>query len=227
MTESRIVDLTHQLRSGISIYPGDAAFTCRPHLTIQEHQCAVTSLTLGSHTGTHIDAPSHFILGGKSIDQIPLSSLIGDALIVHVDQKGNRGRISWDDIKMAVEENLGVRKILLIRTGWDKHWGTETYFEHPYLTKDAAERIVASGVRVLGVDTLSPDETPYNGVGGDLGFGVHEVLLGAEVLIVENLTNLQELSSLGEFVVNLVPLNIAGCDGSPIRAFAQQKRQGS
>ncbi|KAF8870881.1 hypothetical protein BD779DRAFT_1578461 [Infundibulicybe gibba] len=122
---------------------------------------------MGSHTGTHIDAPSHFIPGGKTIDQIPLSLLIGPALVINLTHKKRRNDY-------------------------------------------AALEVLARGVRVLGTDTLSPDETPYGGCGGESGFG------GG--IIAENLTNLEGLAD--GMRVYLLPLNLEGCDGSPVRAYA-------
>ena len=114
---------------------------------------------------------------------------------------------------------------LVLYTGWSKKWASAEYFAHPYLTRDAAEGIVARGVKILGVDTLSPDETPEGEVSkGD--FGVHETVLGKGRLIVENLANVDALLGEGrdasdEWAVSFVPLYLGGAeDGSPVRAFA-------
>jgi len=126
--------------------------------------------------------------------------------------------IKWDDIQdyaPQMQENV----ILLLYTGWSRYWGTQKYYEHPYLSRDAAKRVLESGVRVLGLDTLNPDETPYNGVGGSHGFGVHQEILGAGGVIAENLTNLQAICD-GRYMIALIPLNLVGSDGSPVRALA-------
>jgi len=126
--------------------------------------------------------------------------------------------IEWGDIReYAPQMREGV--ILLLYTGWSQYWGTPKYYDHPYLSREAAKRILESGVRVLGVDALSPDETPYNGVDGTHGFGVHQEILGAGGVIAENLTNLQALGE-GQNMIALVPLNLVGSDGSPVRALA-------
>ncbi|TCD66662.1 hypothetical protein EIP91_001080 [Steccherinum ochraceum] len=112
--------------------------------------------------------------------------------------------------------------MVLIRTGWDRHWGTDAYFEHPYLSKEAAERMLATGITLIGVDTLSPDETLLPTVAvpePQFDFSVHNVVLGAGCLIAENLTNLGQILH-GQWVVSMLPLKLYGCDGSPIRACA-------
>jgi len=178
----------------------------------------VHRLSLGTHTGTHIDAPSHFIPSGKPIGEIPLSELVSrHAVIVNLSKKGlgSRQKITWEEDLEPYGEKMSGDKVLVIYTGWsDRFWGTQEYFDHPYLTQEAAEKVVEKGVRVLAVDTASPD--------GDDGFGVHETVLGMGGVIVENLANVNEiLDGDSEWMVSFVPLYLGGEeDGSPIRAFA-------
>ena len=215
------IDLTHPLiDSAVQLYPGDPPYTCRPHATVVKDGYSVHEISLSSHTGTHIDAPSHFIAEGKTIDQIPLSTLMGPAVVVNLTHKqlSQRQMIEWNDIQeYALQMKEGV--ILLLYTGWSQYWGTPKYYEHPYLSREAAKRVLDSGVRVIGVDTLNPDETSYNGIDNSHGFGVHEEILGAGGIIAENLTNLQALGD-GPNMIALIPLSLARCDGSPVRAFA-------
>lgn len=164
--------------------------------------------------GTHVDAPYHFFADGKKIHEIPLSTFIGNVLVIDLTSKGAREVITWEDLApYASKMHEGI--IVLLYTNWSAHWKTPKYYDHPFL----AQGILASGVRVLGVDMLSPDETRTDGSMGELGFATHEVILGAGGVIAENLTNLSAI--LGkDAVVSLIPLNIRGCDGSPIRAYA-------
>ncbi|CCM02961.1 uncharacterized protein FIBRA_05076 [Fibroporia radiculosa] len=186
----------------------------------------VQSLSLGSHTGTHIDAPSHFVASGKCVDEVPLRQFIGPALVIDVSGKANREKITWADLA-PFEEEMRHRAaqddglILLLYTGWAKHWGTATYFDHPFIVHDAAVKMVEAGIRTIGVDTLSPDET-FLDPEMHSSFDAHHVLLGAGCVIAENLTSVERLLG-GEWVVNLVPLKIGGCDGSPVRAFAYRR----
>ncbi|KDR67621.1 hypothetical protein GALMADRAFT_257846 [Galerina marginata CBS 339.88] len=202
---------------------------------------------MGTHTGTHIDAPYHFFPDGRKIDQIPLNEFIGEAVVIDLshglippDAHGNqarrklkeRYRITWDDLE-PFSHGIQPGCILLINTGWSKaYYQTATYFHHPYIAPEVASILLWQGVRVVGVDTLSPDETLWPGVEcGDDEFGFHETFLQAGGLIAENLTNLEELveakvNSVEEkWIVNLVPLNLAGADGSPVRAFAYNTKR--
>lgn len=211
-------DLSHKLTPNVQIYPGDPPFTCHSHASLEKDGYNVKAISMGSHTGTHIDAPAHFFADGKTIDQLSLSSLVGPALVVDATHKLAREIITWDDLD-PYSDRMKEGTILLIRTGWSKHWCTPKYYDHPYLDRDAIKRVLATGIRVVGVDTLNPDETPFNGVGGLHGFGVHETILGAGGVIAENLTNLEAIDGPG-YTVSLVPLNMDGSDGSPVRAYA-------
>src|SRR3712207_1704668 len=103
-------------------------------------------------------------------------------------------------------------------TGWDEHWGTDAYFDHPYLSGDAAARVVAAGVRTVGLDALSLDETVVGGAPTD-GFAAHLEVLGAGGVIVENLRGLGAVPQVDP-VVSVLPLRLAGADGAPVRAVA-------
>lgn len=214
-----LYDLTQNLDEDTQIYPGDPAFLCHSVANVKEHGYNVTSLSLGSHTGTHIDAPSHFVEFGKTVDRLDLSMLVGSAVVLDLTVKNARERITWDDIISDPDFLTLVRDrhIVLIRTGWSHHWKTKTYLDHPFLDRSAAINLMELGVRVLGVDTLSPDQTMTDGSEGD--FGVHESILGAGGAIVENLTGLQFLPSK-TVQVSFLPLKLTGIDGSPIRAVA-------
>jgi len=210
------------LEPGMQTYPGDPAFTSSCVASIENDGYAVRALALGSHTGTHVDAPSHFIPGGSTIVQIPLSTFIGRALVSDMSHKAPREAITWADLAQHAPQ-MEAGTILLLCTGWARYWGTDRYLEHPFLERAAAERIMATGVRVVGIDALSPDETRLDGTGS---FGAHEVILGAGGVIAENLINLEALldgaAADSNYVLHLVPLKIDGSDGSPVRAFASK-----
>ncbi|KAF9075578.1 putative cyclase [Rhodocollybia butyracea] len=220
MESLSIIDLTHTLDPDkMSIYPGDPLLACCPVTTIPQDGYAVNSLSLGTHTGTHIDAPSHFIANGTTIDQIALDMLVArPALVVDLTYKKPETKISWDSDLAKYKERMKEGVILLLYTGWSAYWATPAYMDYPYLDKHAAEQILLTGVKVIGLDTLSPDQ-----IDGDEGYGVHEVILGTGGLIVENLTNLKALAELqqeeGATMVSIVPLTLKDCDGSPVRAF--------
>ncbi|KAL0072630.1 hypothetical protein AAF712_000393 [Marasmius tenuissimus] len=214
---SEPIDLSHKLDvSKITIYPGDPTFSCTPFCTVEKDGYSVHSISLGSHTGTHLDAPSHWFQDRKTVDEIPLGMLIGKARVIDLTTKTKSDKITWDgDLQHHFSELQSSWSIVVLKTGWAKHWGTDEYISYPYIEKRAAEELVKRGVTVLGVDTLSPDA-----IEGPEGYGVHEVFLGAGNVLVENL-NLTDLSDKDEeLLVSFIPLNLAGNDGSPIRACA-------
>lgn len=213
----RVVDLSHPVDTGMPVYPGDPPVRLRPAATLQDHGYDVLHVEMGSHSGTHVDAPSHFIADGAGIDELPLELFLGPASVIDVRGKAAREPISWADLAPR-EAELAPGRIVVLHTGWDDQWGTDAYVDHPFLTGDAARRLVAAGVRTLAVDTLSPDETVPGGSGAG-GFAVHEVVLGAGGVIVENLRGLAEVT-WPDPVLSVLPLRLAGGDGAPVRAVA-------
>jgi len=217
----QLYDLNHPLNTQTPVYPGDPSYSAKPVATIAAHGYEVHILSFGSHTGTHLDAPSHFITNGLTIDQIPLSQLIGRAVIIDVsDNMQPKQKIGWSAFE-PYEKDIKPGVIVLVCTGWSEKWGKKEYFDHPYLTKDVGEELVSRGVRFVGVDTLNPDETALEGE-TENGFGFHEVVLGAGAIIAENLTNLKSLVGLPNLFVSILPLKLEGVDGSPARAIAWQ-----
>lgn len=204
-------DLSHPLHTGMQVYPGDPGVDLLPALELARDGAAVTALHLGSHTGTHVDAPAHTVAAGRTMDRVGLDELVGDALIIRVPGLGDRATIGVDDLGELPER---VPSIVVVDTGWAAHFGTERALRHPALGVDAARLLVDRGMHVLGVDTLSPDPTD---AAGTTDFPVHEVVLGGDGLIVENLTGLEGLPA--HVRIGVFPLRLAG-DGAPARAVA-------
>jgi kynurenine formamidase len=212
-----VVDLSHPLLDGMPVYPGDPVARIGPATTIDEHGYNVLHVSIGSQTGTHVDAPFHFLADGARIDELPLQLFLAPAVIVDVRGRAPHAAITWADLAPAADR-LGPGRMLLLHTGWDAHWGTDAYFDHPFLDGDAAERVVAAGVRTIGLDALSLDETVPGGEPA-AGFPAHMAVLGAGGVIVENLRGLDAVRS-AEPVVSVLPLRLAGADGAPVRAVA-------
>jgi len=212
-----IVDLSHPLDDETPVYPGDPVARFEPATAIREHGYNVLHVRMGSQTGTHVDAPFHFLEDGARIDDLPLDLFLGPAVVVDVRGRAPRTALTWADLA-PVADRLAPGRMLLLHTGWDAHWGTDAYFDHPYLDGDAAERVVAAGVRTVGLDALSLDETVLDGEPSG-GFAAHFAVLGAGGVIVENLRNLAAVAS-AEPVVSVLPLKLAGADGAPVRAVA-------
>jgi kynurenine formamidase len=129
-----------------------------------------------------------------------------------------RAPIGWAELA-GCAPLLRPGAVLVLHTGWSEYFGSRDYLAHPWLTPEAAGQIVASGVRALAVDALSPDPTPADGEPtGPLP--AHQILLGAGGVIVENLTNVAAIAELVDPVISFFPLALAGADGAPVRAVA-------
>lgn len=217
-----IIDLTHPLISEqVPACHGHPCYRASLSCSLAAGDGAnVHTMTLGTHTGTHLDAPYHFFTDGATVDRLDLALLAAaPAVIADVRHRGAHERITWDDLSDAAEDarRLGAR-VLLVCTGWSRNWTRPNYSDHPFVDPDAARRLVDRGIKVLGLDTLSPDEVTPGREGAD----VHRVVLGSGGVIVENLARLDGLVAMGwkAVTVSLLPLSLDGCDGSPLRAVA-------
>jgi len=205
-------DLSHPIETGMQTFPGDPDVSVEAVATAAADGYRVSELRLGTHSGTHIDAPSHVGLEG-SIDGFGIDRFVFDARVVDCTASDAREPIG----PSALPDDDGGEMVVL-ETGWDAFWGTDRYRDHPYLSPDAADRCVEAGWSV-GLDTLNPDPTPSQNATPDEPEGVpaHRRLLGNDLFIVENLRNLE---GLGRCRLFAVPLSIVEGDGSPVRAFA-------
>lgn len=208
-------DCTHALDADATVYPGDPTVERTPHATHEADGYRVTELHLGSHSGTHIDAPCHTESDGRTLDSFPVETFVFDALLVDCQEKSTRERIERADLPKPTDNDL-----LVFHTGWDAHWGTETYFDHPYLTDETA-RWCADHNYHVAIDALNVDPTPTENATNDEPEGIpaHHELLGTNHLIVENLTNLDGLPE--RFTLSAFPLSIESADGAPVRAVAE------
>ncbi|KAI0688453.1 putative cyclase [Cytidiella melzeri] len=219
-----IIDLTHPLVSlEVPACDGHATYAahCISHIS-RGDAATFHSLTIGTHTGTHIDAPYHFDKDGVTVDKLDLSLLTAaPAIVADLTLKKAHEPITWKDME-KYESTLREGVVLLLCTGWSRKWGDSSYREHPFLEVEAAKKIMEKGVKVIGVETLSPDEITEE---GDTGL-VHKVFLRDGGIIVENLRGLERLLEVdvpGRLRVSLLPLRLVDCDGSPIRAVAWQE----
>jgi kynurenine formamidase len=203
-----IYDLTRTLAEGIPVYPGDPQVRID---VIATPPWQVSALHLGSHSGTHIDAPSHYIAGGRSIDTFAPDRFIAPGMVVDA-----RGYAADAPIGAAVLDGYDLQPgmIVVIRTGWEAFWQDARYFQHPYLSVDLAHALVERRVSLVAIDALNVDSTP----GG--GESAHAVLLGADLLIAENLCNLDALICGQAYMFAIVPLLLHAADGAPARALA-------
>jgi arylformamidase len=211
------LDLSHSIVDGMITYPGlpgpiicdfmsRAASRGRYGPGVEFH---IGKIEMVANTGTYLDSPFHRYADGKDLSALPLESL-ADLDAVLVDARGSSGGIGAE-----VFDRLEPRgKAVLVRTGWDVHWGTSRYLSgNPFLTADAAACLVERGARLVGIDSLNIDDIQ------DLDRPVHSTLLGAEIPIVEHLCNLGPLPRKG-FRFSAVPAKVVGFGTWPVRAFA-------
>ncbi|MDO5492300.1 MAG: cyclase family protein [Nesterenkonia sp.] len=212
-------DLTRPITDAMMVYPGDPEVRLEPALTLQDDGVAVARLSCGVQTGTHLDAPCHTVPGGRTVSEVGLEELCGPTLVLHLDA-GRDCLADVDDVRGALARagcgDAGDRlpPRVLLSFGWDTRFGTGEALRHPAVSGQAAELLWDTGMRVLGTDALSPDPT---GVQGADGFPVHDLVLGRDGLIVENLTRLRSLRP-GVHRVGMFPLPLHGVDGAPVRA---------
>jgi kynurenine formamidase len=205
----RVVDLSHPLDDRTPVVAGDPEVRIGPARSLERDGYRVSHLHLGSHSGTHLDAPSHVVEDGVGVDGLAMHLLVGPAVVVDLRDLGPREPVGWE--RLAAHARPG--RMLVLHTGWDRFWGSVRYEDHPFLDAEAAWELVARGVRTVGIDTPSIDET-----GGE-ALPAHEALLSAGGVVVENLTNLAAVDH-PEPVLSVLPLPLRGVDGSPVRAVA-------
>lgn len=212
-----LIDLSHTVEQGMITYKGLPAPIICDFLSREasrQYYDAETSFHIGqiemvANTGTYVDAPFHRYADGKDLSQLDLGSLAHlEGLLFHAEPA-----------KRAIDRSLFgdsdlQDKAVLIRTGWDRHWRSDRYFEgHPFLTREAAVHLKAAGARLVGIDSYNIDDT------NDGSRPVHTILLGAEIPIVEHLCNLDALPDDG-FRFYAVPVKVKDFGTFPVRAFA-------
>jgi kynurenine formamidase len=217
MVGGRIVDLSRRVDENTQVYPGDPEVRFEPATTIAADGVNVLSVHIGSHSGTHVDAPYHFVEDGERIDEMDPRLFFGPAVIMDVRGKGPRERITVEDLR-PYEGRLSEGVIAVVRTGWEEHYGTPRYYDHPFLDRRAAQLILDAGARTVAIDALNVDETVLEGPHPE-GYPAHHLLLGAGGAIAENLTNLAAID-FPDPLLSLLPVKLGGSDGAPVRAVA-------
>ena len=215
------IDLSVPVVTGMPVYPGDPAVEVSVALRAPRDGVNVLRLHMGSQSGTHVDAPYHVDDAWPRLDELPLDRFGGHAVVADVRGLPDRAPITPDLLAPALRQ-LRPGSLFLLATGWSAYWGTDHYLAHPWLTPEAAEALVAAGVRTVAVDALSVDPTPEPGdAAADSGLPAHRVLCGAGGVIAENLTGLDQVVGLPDVELFLFPLRLPGADGAPVRAVAR------
>lgn len=204
-----VVDLTRSITSGMPTYPGDPEVRIEPHATHESDGYRVSRVELGSHAGTHVDAPTHTEPDGATLGAFSLADLRFRAQVVDCRDAGANEPIEADALDGL---DLAAVGAVVFHTGWGDAWGTDRMTAHPYLAPETARRCADADVAVA-VDALSPDPT------GDGSVPAHRALVGAGLPIVENVCNLDALPERA-FELCVAPLAV-DLDGAPARVFAR------
>lgn len=209
------IDLTLTISKSIPSFPGSPTPQFISWSNLKEDGYNLELLFLSSHTGTHLDAPFHFIKNGIKIDQISLGRLMGKAILIKI-KKSKNSPITKSDIIQFEKKNGSIpdKSSVFFFTDWQKNLKKDNYFtENPGLALSAATYLAQKKTNLVGIDSPSID------LGKDESFSVHHVLSKNNILIVENLANLNKIKSK-EFDFTILPLKLKDATGSPVRAVA-------
>lgn len=217
MRITRLVDLSVPVGAATVVYPGDPKPKLTVHSTTARDGFNLLAVQMGSQSGTHVDAPYHFEDDAPRIDEVPLERFLGPAVVVDATRAGSRGRITWEYVE-PVADQLDDGVVVLLHTGWSKHYGSDEYFANPFLDTDACSRLLERGVRTICIDAINLDETPDEEHPGE-GWPVHHLIAQVGGVIGENFRNLALVDWPDPFVMCL-PIALEGADGAPVRAVA-------
>jgi arylformamidase len=207
---ARIHDITVPLAPGLPAFPGDPPLEIQVLQQAGEGSHGLARLHLTTHSGTHVDAPAHFVAGGATVDALPLEILIGKCRVVELPgrERVERSELEAldlrDDLRVLLKTRMSGQ---LLKAGYQE--------DHVYLTRDAALYLAQAGLKLVGFDYLSIDRF------GDSSYPAHHALLGAGVVIVEGL-DLSEVEP-GEYEMACLPLRVAGGDGAPARVVLRSR----
>lgn len=215
-----IIDLTMTLREGIMTFPVHwhpvVEITQLGRFEVEGRE--TRKLVMGTHTGTHVDAPRHFVRGGRTIENTSLDLYYGPARVLDFSDLPDKFEITSSMIQDRVGADFPPR--LLFRYDWERRLNNlEYYSHHPYLSEEACEWLVDHGIKLVGFDAPMPDD-PRNGRGSEKDSPNHSILLGAGVAILEYLVNLSQIPASTDFILSALPLKIESGDGAPVRAVA-------
>ncbi len=210
-----MVDLSYPIDANTPIYPGDPTPRVASLTTIESHGYNMVEMHVGSHVGSHVDAPFHTWSQGNPIDHIGLQHFFGPLVIIACMSKHPGEAIALQDVK-AYEAQIQENTILVFRTDWDKQWGKDDFFRHPYVLPEVVSYFLGKGVKTFGIDAINID-SPENG-----SFPVHLLVAQNNGVIIENLCGLEAMNQEkgGVWYLAAFPLKVAGADGAPCRAVA-------
>jgi arylformamidase len=206
----KIIDISMPVYNGMIVYPGDPRVDIRKEKTFQKDGVLVSRIAMGLHAGTHIDAPLHYLPDGKAIDEIPLDSLTGEALVC--DLSSVSGCIKAKDLKKFLIEKGDIVFLKTRNSGINGKKFSKNYI---YLDTDGADYLIEKKIKAVGIDCLSIEKFDSSDA------AVHKKFLGKEIPIIEGLV-LGRVPG-GRYLTHCAPLKILGAEASPARCVLVQK----
>jgi len=211
----KVIDLTLTVSNKIPTFPGSPQPNFIPWEKIKDDGYNLELLFLSSHTGTHLDAPYHFLEKGAKIHEISLKKLVSNAVLIKSRKKSNES-VTKTDIQKFEKKHGKIARFssVIFYTGWQRNLQKKYYFtKNPGLSVSAAKYLASKKVSLVGIDSPSID------LGTDSKFSVHQIFAKKGMLIVENLANLEKIKS-SKFHLVVLPLKLKNATGSPVRAVA-------
>ena len=211
----KIIDLTLTVSDKIPTFPSSPQPNFIPWENIKEDGYNLEVLFLSSHTGTHMDAPHHFLEKGAKIHEISLKKLVSEAALIQCRKNGGQS-ITKTDIQKFEKNHGKIENFssVIFYTDWQKNLQKKYYFtKNPGLSVSAAKYLTSKKISLVGIDSPSID------LGKDPKFSVHQIFAKKGILIVENLANLDKIKS-PTFHLVVLPLKLKNATGSPVRAIA-------
>jgi len=211
---TQILDLTYDIKEGMTTFN----VPWHPIVSIQQlgrhglEGRETRKVSFGTHTGTHVDAPLHFVENGVSIDKISLDTLVGDVAIVDYSYLKDN-----EPVTKEMLSDISITGRMLFKFGWGKYWNSKKYYtDYPYFTKEAAEYLCSMNIKLIAMDTPSPDDSRID-LSGDGDSPVHKIFLNNGIVLVEYLANTEKIEDYSGWNIIVMPLKIKGADGSPAR----------
>ena len=211
----KIIDLTLTVSDEIPTFPGSPQPSFIPWENVKEDGYNLELLFLSTHTGTHMDAPYHFLEKGAKIHEISLKKLVSEAVLIKSKKKDGESITKIDIQKFEKKHGKIVSfSSVIFYTGWQRNLQKKYYFtKNPGLSVSAAKYLASKKINLVGIDSPSID------LGKDSKFSVHQIFAKKGMLIVENLASLEKIKS-SKFHLVVLPLKLKNATGSPVRAIA-------
>lgn len=207
-----VIDLGHPITDQMMVFPGDLTPSVKNGATMEDNGWRTKLISMSSHAGTHMDAPAHMVADGCCMDELPNETFFGFWLVIDVRHCAGH-RIELSDIKASVKD-VNYADFLLFRTDWSEKWNTESYKEgFPTLSAEAARWVTKQDLKGVGFDAISVDPVDSETC------EIHKILLGAKLVIIENLRNLDKVGTK-PFCMAALPISLTKQDGGPARVMA-------